>query len=651
MCFNENRHSRCMTIQDGSPGMLELEMVATSWVGKALGLPSCFLPGRRTRGGGLLLTTTTEGMFTAILAARQKKLREILNANAADRGKEKSAANEEDSLLKNMVAYGCSEAHLSFDFGCRLAKVEDKLINPDAEYTMNVDELEHEIMVDRLESSLLSSEDVKNKRTPIFINATFGSAHSCSLDKLDEITKIAKKYNIWVHVDASYAGNYLVCPSYRSLVNGLENANSFSVNLHKCLTQSSHATFFWTTDLRAVKDSIPQSQNMLRTLHSDGSYYELATTASNRYKPLKTYLWLRLCGLEGLRQQITTIVKMTSRFRQLLNDDGRLEDKTATQDFGFITFRCKGGKEEQASQKTYRFCCYIIKSNKMSVTLVAPRSMNMIRMTFNREHFDEEEIDDSWNVLKRLLDDWEAEEGRGKIATKSECERLICNGINSRFTQPSSVSIATPKPSIIIPSPMETIQVPNDIKTSEKGQIRPRNFENGQDNRIMKNSAVCDSMENAKEIPQNTTPLQTSAKEISNKAASMREKSEEKRSAKDTEASSSSEKEEDAEEGKRLSTRTGNRQISSTSEGEEFPSERNENSTSSQSFGRSSGRQQPSAAEGGNSAAKKASTSSFKTLKTECLQRSKHKLPEQTGKKLSRNEKRYNTEGSTSKRK
>uniref|UniRef100_F1L1E3 Aromatic-L-amino-acid decarboxylase n=1 Tax=Ascaris suum TaxID=6253 RepID=F1L1E3_ASCSU len=243
-------------ITDGSPGMLELEMVATSWVGKALGLPSCFLPGRKTRGGGLLLTTTTEGMFTAILAARQKKLREILNANATGCGKEKSHANEEDFLLNNMVAYGCSEAHLSFDFGCRLAKVEDKLISPDAEYTMNVDELEHEIM-----------EDVKNKRTPVFINATFGSAHSCSLDKLDEITKIAKKYNIWVHVDASYAGNYLVCPSYRSLINGLENANSISVNLHKCLTQSSHTTFFWTTDLRAVKDSIPQSQNMLKMLH------------------------------------------------------------------------------------------------------------------------------------------------------------------------------------------------------------------------------------------------------------------------------------------------------------------------------------------------------------------------------------------------
>lgn len=48
-------------------------------------------------------------MFTAILAARQKKLREILNANATGCGKEKSHANEEDFLLNNMVAYGCSE--------------------------------------------------------------------------------------------------------------------------------------------------------------------------------------------------------------------------------------------------------------------------------------------------------------------------------------------------------------------------------------------------------------------------------------------------------------------------------------------------------------------------------------------------------------
>uniref|UniRef100_A0A0M3HSQ0 PID domain-containing protein n=1 Tax=Ascaris lumbricoides TaxID=6252 RepID=A0A0M3HSQ0_ASCLU len=318
---------------------------------------------------------------------------------------------------------------------------------------------------------------------------------------------------------------------------------------------------------------------------------------------------------------------MTARFRRHLNDDGRLEDKTATQDFGFIVFRCKGDNEEQASQKTYRFCCYIIKSNKMSVTLVAPRSMNMIRMTFNREHLDEEEIDDSWNVLKRLLDDWEAEEGRGKIATKSECERLICSGSNSKFAPPSSVNIATSNPSGIIASPMETIQKPNNIKICEEGQIRQQNDKNAQDNRTVKNCGPCDSVQNAKEIPRNTTPVETSAKEISNKEASKREKSEEKRPAKDTDASSSSEKEDD-EEGERRSTKTENRQSSSRRKDEEHPNEHNESSSSSQSSGGSSGRQQRSATEDANSAAKKSSSSSFKTLKTECLPRSKHNVPE-----------------------
>ncbi|VDM43924.1 unnamed protein product [Toxocara canis] len=220
-------------VTDGSPGMLELEMVTTSWVGKAFGLPSSFLRGKNSEGGGLLLTTTTEGMFTAMLAAREKKLHEILKANSAERGEEASHANDEDSVLKSMIAYGCNEEHLSFDFGCQLANIEGKLISLDMFDAMNVDELEREII-----------KDLNNKKIPMFVNTTFGSTYSCSFDKLDLITKVAKKYGIWVHVNASYAGNYLICPSYRSFIEGLENANSICINLHKCLTQSSHTTFF-----------------------------------------------------------------------------------------------------------------------------------------------------------------------------------------------------------------------------------------------------------------------------------------------------------------------------------------------------------------------------------------------------------------------
>lgn len=164
-------------------------------------------------------------------------------------------------------------------------------------------------------------------------------------------------------------------------------------------------------------------------------------------------------------------------------------------------------------------------------------------------------------------------------------------------------------------------------KICEEGQIRQQNDKNAQGNRTVKNCGPCDSVQNAKEIPRNTTPVETSAKEISNKEASKREKSEEKRPAKDTDASSSNEKEDD-EEGERRSTKTENRQSSSSRKDEEHPNEHNESSSSSQSSGGSSGRQQRSATEGVNSAAKKSSSSSFKTLKTECLPRSKHNVPE-----------------------
>lgn len=52
-------------------------------------------------------------------------------------------------------------------------------------------------------------EDLEKGLIPCYVVATLGTTSTCAFDNLDEIGPICKEHNIWLHVDAAYAGKYL----------------------------------------------------------------------------------------------------------------------------------------------------------------------------------------------------------------------------------------------------------------------------------------------------------------------------------------------------------------------------------------------------------------------------------------------------------
>jgi len=53
--------------------------------------------------------------------------------------------------------------------------------------------------------------------------------------------------NIWIHVDAAYAGSAFLCPEYRRFMNGVERTHSFAFNPSKWMMVSSAAHLFSTS--------------------------------------------------------------------------------------------------------------------------------------------------------------------------------------------------------------------------------------------------------------------------------------------------------------------------------------------------------------------------------------------------------------------
>jgi glutamate/tyrosine decarboxylase-like PLP-dependent enzyme len=70
---------------------------------------------------------------------------------------------------------------------------------------------------------------------PFFVNATAGTTVQGAFDPLAEISRVAEREKLWLHVDAALGGTALLSSKHRHLLGGCERADSLSWNAHKLM--------------------------------------------------------------------------------------------------------------------------------------------------------------------------------------------------------------------------------------------------------------------------------------------------------------------------------------------------------------------------------------------------------------------------------
>ena len=263
-----------------SPIGTELETVVVSWLRQALGLPDEF--------DGLFTDTASIGSLIGLAAAR-----EAAGLDAAKRGLPGRPEVGQPRV------YASVEAHSSIDKACMILGLgRDALahVPTDDEYRMRVDALDAAI-----------AEDLAAGRRPIAIVATIGTTASTSADPIAEIARVARRHDLWLHVDAAYAGVVALLPERRGEFAGWELADSITVNPHKWLFTPFDASLFLGRRMAEVRAAFSLVPEYLRTLDRSvpvRDVSEYTPQLGRRFRALKLWVLLRWFGLAGLRRRI-----------------------------------------------------------------------------------------------------------------------------------------------------------------------------------------------------------------------------------------------------------------------------------------------------------------------------------------------------------
>ena len=163
---------------------------------------------------------------------------------------------------------------------------------------------EDRLIGEELQKTIDSLTEHQRKRL-FSVVATGGTTNAGIIDDLEGIADICEKENLWFHVDAAYGGGALVADSVRHLFNGIERANSITIDPHKwmfspydCgaviykhpeLAKKAHAQEGSYLDI--FKDEGSQGFNptdyqiqLTRRVRGLPLWFSLATHGTNKYK-------------------------------------------------------------------------------------------------------------------------------------------------------------------------------------------------------------------------------------------------------------------------------------------------------------------------------------------------------------------------------
>lgn len=314
--------NQSMDSWDQAPAATELELHLMSWLAALIGLPDT--------GSGIMTSGGTASNVLAVTLAR--------SAVAASIGVDvlKSGLPEEAKRWRILCS---DQAHFSVQrAAAQLGLGRDAVVTVATTPAGAMDVRALDATLDELAS---------HEHVPFAIVATAGTTDLGAIDPLAEIGERAARVGAWYHVDAAVAGAFLLSDRLRPLLNGLELADSITIDFHKLWWQPFNASALVVRDagrfdlLRVKSNYLDRGDELEGMVNLVGRSLD----TSRRFDAAKVVATLRAVGSTALGEMLEHLVELASYSASLIEQQPDLELVAPTSSV-MCVFRARGASSD-----------------------------------------------------------------------------------------------------------------------------------------------------------------------------------------------------------------------------------------------------------------------------------------------------------------
>ena len=360
-----------------SPAATELEEVTLGWLRKLLGLPASF--------EGVIYDTASISTLHALAAAREMHVPGVRTAGMTGRD------------LPRLRVYCSDQTHSSIDKAVILLGLGHeslRKIQSDRQVRMEAPALASAIKEDRAAGWL-----------PIAAVATVGTTSSTSVDPVEEISAICRDEQLWLHVDAAYAGVAAMVPGYEWILRGAEHADSLVVNPHKWLFTPFDLSAFYCRRMDTVRAAFALTPEYLKTTEASPvkNLMDTGVQLGRRFRALKLWMVLRHFGVDGLRARIGEHMRLARLFGDWIDASDSFE-RLAPIPFSVVCFRARPAGLEESDLDAFneRLLEAVNATGAMFISHTRLDGRYALRLAIGNLHTTEDHVRDAWTMITRL---------------------------------------------------------------------------------------------------------------------------------------------------------------------------------------------------------------------------------------------------------
>src|SRR5262249_24636327 len=148
-----------------------------------------------------------------------------------------------------------------------------------------------------------------------------GNVNSGAIDPIGPICEQARASGSWVHVDGAFGLWARVLPSMHETCDGIEMADSWSLDAHKTLNVPYDSGIILCRDRNALMSAFKASASYFQwSEHRDGMNFRPSMSA--RARVIELWAVLKTLGREGVRRLIEQLCENAQNFARLLSEQG-----------------------------------------------------------------------------------------------------------------------------------------------------------------------------------------------------------------------------------------------------------------------------------------------------------------------------------------
>jgi aromatic-L-amino-acid decarboxylase len=360
-----------------SPATTELEEVTLDWLRQLMGLEEPWF--------GIITDTASTSTLVGLAAAREARPELEI--------RKRGLAGRRD--LPTLRIYTSEQAHSSVDKAAiTLGIGHDNVVHVpvDSDWRMRPDALARVVADDRASGYL-----------PLAAVATVGTTGTTSIDPVPAIADICAREGLWLHVDGAYGGIAAIVPELRSVLAGVERADSFVVNPHKWLFTPIDCSALYTRRPDVLRRAFALVPEYLTTSTKDAvvNYMDYGFQLGHRFRALKLWAVMRIFGAAGLAERVRHHCALAHEFAAWVDDDPEWE-RVAPVPFSLVCFRFAppGVAPDAADSLTEAILGYVNDSGRAYLSHTKLAGRYVLRLAIGNIRTEHRHVAETWQLLR-----------------------------------------------------------------------------------------------------------------------------------------------------------------------------------------------------------------------------------------------------------